>query len=86
MLKLKNVLQKAGSKQADLAKALNVSKATVAQIVNHGEWPKSFDAADLQERIRAFLAAAGATPADLSSLFDEVDQADVRERISAFLA
>lgn len=85
MLKLKNVLQKAGCKQADLAKALNVSQATVAQIVNHGEWPKSFDAADLQERIRAFLAAAGAAPADLSSLFDEVDQADVRERISAFL-
>ncbi len=85
MLKLKNVLQKVGCKQADLAKSLNVSQATVAQIVNHGEWPKSFDAADLQERIRAFLAAAGATPADLSSLFDEVDQADVRERISAFL-
>ena len=38
MLKLKNVLQKAGSKQADLAKSLNVSQATVAQIVNHGEW------------------------------------------------
>ena len=86
MLKLKNVLQKAGSKQADLAKALNVSQATVAQIVNHGEWPKSLDAADLQERIRAFLAAAGVEPADLATVFEEVDQADVRERISAFLA
>ena len=86
MLKLKNVLLKAGCKQADLAKALNVSQATVAQIVNHGEWPKSLDAADLQERIRAFLAAAGVAPADLASVFDEVDQADVRERISAFLA
>ena len=86
MLKLKNVLQKAGSKQADLAKALNVSQATVAQIVNHGEWPKSLDAADLQERIRVFLAAAGVAPDDLASVFEEVDQADVRERISAFLA
>lgn len=86
MLKLKNVLLKAGCKQADLAKALNVSQATVAQIVNHGEWPKSLDAADLQERIRAFLAAAGVAPADLASVFDEVDQADVRERINAFLA
>ena len=86
MLKLKNVLQKAGSKQADLAKALNVSQATVAQIVNHGEWPKSLDAADLQERIRMFLAAAGVAPADLASVFEEVDQADVRERINAFLA
>ena len=86
MLKLKNVLQKAGSKQADLAKALNVSQATVAQIVNHGEWPKSLGAADLQERIRAFLAAAGVEPADLATVFEEVDQADVRERISAFIA
>lgn len=86
MLKLKNVLQKAGSKQADLAKALNVSQATVAQIVNHGEWPKSLDAADLQERIRVFLAAAGVAPDDLATVFEEVDQADVRERISAFLA
>ena len=86
MLKLKNVLQKAGSKQADLAKALNVSQATVAQIVNHGEWPKSLDAADLQERIRVFLAAAGVAPDELASVFEEVDQADVRERISAFLA
>ena len=86
MLKLKNVLQKAGSKQADLAKALNVSQATVAQIVNHGEWPKSLDAADLQERIRAFLAAVGVAPDDLASVFEEVDQADVRERISAAIA
>jgi type II secretory pathway predicted ATPase ExeA len=86
MLKLKNVLLKAGCKQADLAKALNVSQATVAQIVNHGEWPKSLDAADLQERIRVFLAAAGVAPDDLTSVFEEVDQADVRERISAFLA
>ena len=86
MLKLKNVLLKAGCKQADLAKALNVSQATVAQIVNRGEWPKSLDAADLQERIRAFLAAAGVAQADLTSVFEEVDQADVRERINAFLA
>ena len=86
MLKLKNVLQKAGCKQADLAKSLNVSQATVAQIVNHGEWPKSLDATDLQERIRAFLVAAGVAPGELASVFDEVDQADVRERISAFLA
>lgn len=85
MLKLKNVLQKAGCKQADLAKSLNVSQATVAQIVNHGEWPKSLDATDLQERIRAFLVAAGVVPGELASVFDEVDQADVRERISAFL-
>lgn len=86
MLKLKNVLLKAGCKQADLAKALNVSQATVAQIVNHGEWPKSLDELDLQERICDFLEAKGVAPAELASVFEEVDPADVRERISAFLA
>lgn len=86
MLKLKNVLLKAGWKQADLAKALNVSQATVAQIVNHGEWPKSLDELDLQERICDFLEARGVAQADLAGVFEEVDQADVRERINAFLA
>lgn len=86
MLKLKNVLLKARVKQADLAKALNVSQATVAQIVNHGEWPKSLDELDLKERICDFLEAKGVAPADLTGIFDEVDQADVRERINAFLA
>ena len=86
MLKLKNVLLKAGSKQSELAKALNLSQATVAQIVNHGEWPKSLDQAELQARIREFLVAAGAEAGDVATAFEEADQADVRERISAFLA
>ena len=86
MLNLKHLLQQVGRKQSELAEHLALSAATVAQIVNHGEWPKSLDAADLQERIRAFLAAAGVAPGELASVFDEVDQADVRERINAFLA
>lgn len=86
MLNLKNLLLKAGSRQSELAKALNLSQATVAQIVNHGKWPKSLDQAELQARIREFLAAAGADAGDVATAFEEVDQADVRERISAFLA
>ena len=73
MLKLKNVLQKVGRKQADLAKALGLSQATVAQIVNHGEWPKSLDEADLRNRIGDFLNAHGAVADDLAGAFDEVD-------------
>ena len=86
MLKLKNVLLKAGSKQSELAKALNLSQATVAQIVNHGEWPKSLDQVELQARIREFLVAAGADAGDVATAFEEADQADVRSRINAFLA
>lgn len=86
MLKLKNVLQKAGRKQAELAKHLDLSQAAVAQIINHGEWPKSLDAQDLRERISGFLQVHGVTEADASSAFDAVDRDDVRERIRAFAA
>ncbi|MGQ0708733.1 MAG: AAA family ATPase [Rhodoferax sp.] len=74
MLKLKNVLQATGRKQSDLAKALGVSQATVAQIVNHGEWPRSLDELDLQERILDFLQTGGASQADLSTAFEEVSE------------
>ncbi|WP_043617914.1 ExeA family protein [Chromobacterium violaceum] len=74
MLKLKSVLQKVGRKQADLAEHLNVSQATVAQIVNHGEWPKSLDETDLQESIHRYLQAHGASDGDIDGAFEEVSE------------
>ncbi|MCL1861813.1 MAG: AAA family ATPase [Proteobacteria bacterium] len=93
-LKLKSVLARVGRKQSDLARALDVSDATVAQIVNHGKFPKSVgtrrrespkaqepgqwsaeeDKTDLKTRILELLVEAGATPDDLSGVFD--DEAD----------
>lgn len=73
MLKLKYVLQKVGRKQADLAGHLGLSQAAVAQMVNHGEWPKSLDELDLQESILLFLDKHGASEADVACAFDEVD-------------
>ncbi|NLR73552.1 ExeA family protein [Leeia aquatica] len=86
MLKLKSLLLKAGCKQADLAKALNVSPATVAQIVNHGVWPKSLDELQLKQRICAFLEGKGMAAPSLTSVFEEVDQADIHERMNAVMA
>ncbi|MFB9160441.1 hypothetical protein [Chromobacterium violaceum] len=74
MLKLKSVLQKVGRKQAELAEHLNVSQATVAQVVNHGEWPKSLDETDLQESIRRYLQAHGASDGDIEGAFEEVSE------------
>ncbi|WP_080418585.1 AAA family ATPase [Burkholderia ubonensis] len=71
MLVLKNVLQRAALKQADLAEHLNLSQAAVAQIVNHGVWPRSLDELDLQERILDYLQQHGVLDAD-SSVFGEV--------------
>ncbi|QOK98305.1 AAA family ATPase [Ralstonia pseudosolanacearum] len=86
MLKLKNILPRIGRKQSELAKHLNLSQAAVAQIINHGEWPKSLDELDLRERIMDFLEQAGAAFIDLAHAFDEVDEAAVHERARALLA
>ncbi|PMY40081.1 MULTISPECIES: ExeA family protein [Pseudomonas] len=73
MLKLKQVLQGVGRPQAALAESLSLSEATVAQLLNHGQWPRSLDSDELQGRIRVFLTEAGANDADIANAFEEVD-------------
>ena len=55
MLRLKPLLKEKRLQQSDIAEHLGVSQATVAQIVNHGVWPRSLDEAALQQQIRDFL-------------------------------
>jgi len=71
MLRLKTLLTTHGSNQADLARALRLSPATIAQIINHGLWPKSLDETDLKERICDFLESKGVPEADLAGAFDD---------------
>ncbi|BAN97797.1 hypothetical protein E05_30310 [Plautia stali symbiont] len=58
MLKLKTLLQRHNLTQAALARALDLSGATLAQIVNHHQWPKQ-DTDALKHRIRAWLRDQG---------------------------
>jgi type II secretory pathway predicted ATPase ExeA len=78
MLKLKSVLADHQIKQSALASHLGLSQATVAQLLNHGQWPKSLQRADLEEEIVAFLRECGAVfitfDFDSNDLFTEVDQ------------
>ncbi|MBS1186704.1 MAG: putative DNA-binding phage protein [Burkholderiaceae bacterium] len=73
-LKLKTILQALGIKQAALASHLALSTATVAQIVNHGIWPKSIDQEDIKVRIVDFLQSNGAVEADLKDVFEGQEQ------------
>ncbi|MGR3966093.1 AAA family ATPase [Pseudomonas sp. 910_23] len=73
MLKLKHVLQGVGRSQSALAESLKLSEASIAQLLNHGQWPRSLDSADLQGRIRVFLTESGANDADIANAFEEVD-------------
>lgn len=75
MLKLKNVLQQAGCKQADLAKALKVSPATVAQLVNHNQWPKTLPAESIREMVQGFLQEHGVSAEAIGTAFESAEPA-----------
>ena len=72
MLKLKLVLDAIEPKQADLARSLQLSKATIAQLINHGLWPKSLDRTELEQRIRDWLLSNGAANDAIGDVFEEV--------------
>lgn len=73
MLKLKQVLADIAQPQTELAKALELSPAAIAQLINHGQWPRSLDRVELEARIRGFLERRGANDEALSSAFEEVE-------------
>lgn len=73
MLKLKEVLQGMGRPQSALADSLKISEAAVAQLLNHGLWPRRLDSGDLQGRIRAFLTESGANDHQIANAFEEMD-------------
>lgn len=83
MLKLKESLQAIGRTQADLARELSVSPALVAQIINHGQWPKSGELIDLPDRIRNYLCDAGANDAQIDQAFDLVGDKKGSQRANA---
>jgi type II secretory pathway predicted ATPase ExeA len=62
MLMLKTILKEAEIPQSELAQALGVSGATVAQIVNHDQWPKRPPVAEIKRQIIEFLQERGIEP------------------------
>lgn len=72
MLKLKEVLASIKKTQADLAEALELSPATIAQLINHEQWPKSLNQQQLAWRIAEFLMVNGAMFDDARQAFEVV--------------
>lgn len=73
MLKLKEVLASISKTQADLARAVELSPATIAQLINHGQWPRSLDQQQLAWRITEYLMGQGAQFDDVRQAFEEVE-------------
>lgn len=74
MLKLKQVLTDIGKTQSDLAKHLGISPAGVAQICNHGIFPKKPDGKAVRSGILKFLKQHGASLEVCRRAFDEAPE------------
>lgn len=58
---LKQCMATHGLRQSDLARSVNLSQATIAQLINHGQWPKTVERNTLQTHISAFFVKHGIT-------------------------
>lgn len=72
-LRLKKDLADIGQTQSDLARFVALSPATIAQLCNHGFWPKSGPREELRAQILAYLAQHGASAEVMANTFELAD-------------
>lgn len=70
-LKLKRVLADVGQTQAQLSAHVQLSTATIAQLINHGIWVRAAKQYRLRERIVEFLQQHGASDEQIASAFEK---------------
>lgn len=71
MLKLKQILLDHKTSQAELARHLDLSRATVAQLINHCQWPRSMDQEEIKTSITTWLVSLGIARNDIDQAFEE---------------
>ena len=83
---LKQVLASVGKGQADLARAVKLSPAAIAQLINHGQWPKSIPMNQLAWAITEYLMQqwAGFLYDHFGQLHDGGDRDDERQGAQVF--
>ena len=70
MLKLKDILAELHVPQKALAQEIDLSAASVAQLVNHNQWPKSMSAESIKEKVQGFLQKRGASQEAIDTAFE----------------
>lgn len=70
-LKLKRVLADIGQTQAQLSAAVQLSTASIAQLINHGIWVRAATQYRLRERIVEFLRQHGADDLQVAQAFEK---------------
>lgn len=73
MLRLKEILAGIGKGQADLARAVKLSPAAIAQLINHNQWPKSIPQNQVAWAIVEYLMQNGAQFDTARTAFEEVE-------------
>lgn len=81
MIRLKRILMRLGRQQAELADALHMSRAGVAQWLNHSQWPRGVDSQALRLEVTAWLKAAGARAEELEGWWRELPGETARQLI-----
>lgn len=81
MLRLKQELEEIGSTQRELAQHLKISSAGVAQICNHGIFPKKPDEKTIRSGILEYLKQRGASLEVCHRVFDEVNPKQPQEEM-----
>lgn len=72
MLNLRSDLAAHGSSQAECARHVGVSTATISLAINFNRWPKArVSESALKDRIRQYLTLLGASPETVAATFDE---------------
>lgn len=85
IMKLKRVMWQLDISQREMADAIvkpdgeSISQSTMAQLVNHGMWPKTLERLNLESQITTLLFARGANDDHIRDLFvmEETDAAQV---------
>lgn len=69
---LKALLPALAQTQSTLARHMEISPATLTQIIKYGLWPKSIPATELKAKVIDFVQKHGASPMQLAALTEEM--------------
>jgi len=83
MIRLKLILRRIGADQKALAAHLGVSRAKVAQWLNHDQWPRQRDSAAMRQSVADWLQAHGALPEERAHWWQPLPAAEAARHMGA---
>lgn len=85
MLRLKTVLHENNLLQRALARHVGLSDGPIANLINHGSWPRSIGQEKLQPKIEKFLREHSVPAHVIATVFDEIPRHEIESMAIANL-